>query len=219
MNGPHDMGGVMNYGPVLPELDEPPFHEAWEKRALALTVALGAARQWNLDKSRSVRESLPPLVYLSSSYYEIWIRGLEQLMLETGLVTHDELAAGKPLAPGKTVPVLRADQVAAAMARGSPTERKPAGSAQFAVGQPVRTRQINPSGHTRLPRYTRGRQGRVVAVHGAHIYPDSHASGAGENPQWLYTVEFDARELWGQDTTASTVCVDCWEPYLESVDI
>ena len=83
------------------------------------------------------------------------------------------------------------------------------------MGDAVMARQINPATHTRLPRYVRGRQGSIVSLHGTHVYPDTHARGEGESPCWLYTVRFDARELWGADTTASSVFVDCWEPYLE----
>jgi nitrile hydratase subunit beta len=216
MNGPHDVGGMHGFGPVHPEADEPPFHAAWERRAFALTLAMGATGSWNLDTSRSARESLPPVQYLSSSYFEIWLAGLLELMMRSGLVSAEEVAAGRSLEPAAAVPrVLFAANVEATLARGSPTERPVATSPRFSVGDRVRTRMINPATHTRLPRYVRGRPGKVLSVHGAHVYPDSHALGEGEQPQWLYTLRFDAHDLWGEDTTASSVCVDCWEPYLE----
>ncbi len=217
MNSLHDMGGTMGFGRVEPEVDEPPYHAEWEKRAMALTLAMGATGQWNLDMSRSARESLPPLRYLSGSYYEIWIAALHELMLERGLVTADELAAGRMLTPPLPLASrLAAAQVAGALARGAPTGRPAAGPARFAVGDAVRCRVMHPPTHTRLPRYVRGKPGTVIARHGAHVFPDAHAQGLGEQPQWLYTVRFDAHELWGDDTTADSVCVDCFEPYLNA---
>jgi len=214
MNGVHDMGGGQGFGPVVSEPDEPRFHEAWERRAFALTLAMGG--RWNLDQTRSARESLPPAQYLASSYYQIWIDGLFALMLERGLVTRGELGDGRMRAPAvRPFSVLAADRVAAAMARGAPTARPLAGEARFRIGDPVRAREIHPKTHTRLPRYCRGKRGIVVMLHGAHVFADSNARGDGEDPQWLYTVRFEGSELWGADTSAVSVHVDCWEPYLE----
>ena len=219
MNGVHDMGGLQNFGPVRPEADEPPFHADWERRALAVTLAMGASGQWNIDLSRAARESLPPAQYLASSYYEIWIAALERLMLERGLVSAAELAGGAPQ-PGAPLKVLRAGDVDAALAAGSPTERPATAPARFAVGERVRARNLNPAGHTRLPRYVRGHTGTVALVHGAHVYPDRHVSRPlppyDQTPEWLYTVVFDARTLWGDAADArQQVSVDAWEPYLE----
>lgn len=214
MNGVHDMGGGQNFGPVVAEADEPCFHAPWERRAFALTLAMGGAGLWNLDQTRSARESLPPAQYLASSYYRIWLDGLSKLMLERGLVTREELREGRMReAPVKTS-VLTPDRVAAALARGAPTAR-PTGAARFAAGDAVRTREINPPTHTRLPRYCRGKRGAIVMLHGAHVFPDANASGGGEDPQWLYTVRFGGAELWGPHTSAAAVHVDCWEPYLD----
>lgn len=219
MNGAQDLGGMHGFGPVRPEADEPAFHGGWERRAFALTLAMGATGSWTLDQSRAAREALPPATYLASSYYEIWLAALETLMLERGLVREDELADGRVRVPARPLERrLEAGQVSDALARGAPTQREPGAPARFAVGDAVLTRQIHPTGHTRLPRYARGRRGTVVAVHGAHVYPDSNGSGHGERPAWLYTVRFDAAELWGPDTSAASVCVDCWEPYLEPLD-
>lgn len=215
MNGVHDMGGMQDFGPVVPEADEPTFHHPWERRAFALTVAMGATGAWNLDQSRTARESLPPAQYLGSSYYRIWLEGLRALLLERGLVTADELADGHLREPARALPrKLTIDRLASALARGSSTQRTLAGEAQFHVGDRVRTRNVNPPTHTRLPRYCRDKPGTIVAVHGAHVFPDTHARGAGEQPQWLYTVRFAAADLWGEATTASCVHVDCWEPHL-----
>jgi nitrile hydratase subunit beta len=215
VNGAQDLGGMQGFGPVLPEADEPPFHDAWERRVFALSLAMGASGCWNLDMSRAARERLHPAQYLASGYYAIWLEGMLALMLERGLVGADEVAAGRSLRPPSPLPRrLAAGAVATSLARGAPTARPAAAPASFAVGDRIVTRLLNPATHTRLPRYARGRPGIVDAVHGAHVYPDSHALGQGEAPQWLYTVRFDARDLWGEDTTAASVCVDCWEPYL-----
>ena len=217
MNGVHDMGGMQGFGPVLPEADEPKFHDAWERRAFALTLAMGGTGAWNLDQSRAARESLPPAHYLASGYYRIWFDGLRALLLERKLVTADELADGQLREPARVLPrVLTVDRVAPALARGSSTQRAVVGAPRFHVGDRVRTRNLHPPTHTRLPRYCRGKSGAILVVHGAHVFPDANARGAGEQPQWLYTVRFAAAELWGQDTTATAVHVDCWEPYLEA---
>ncbi|MGF6265837.1 nitrile hydratase subunit beta [Paraburkholderia youngii] len=216
MNGAQDLGGMQSFGPVVPEADEPYFHADWERHVLALTIAMGATGTWNLDMSRAARESLPPAQYLSSSYYEIWFAGLCKLLINSGLATPDEIDSGVSQHPAAPVPrVLAHDQVNQALFSGSPVTRTPPHPARFAVGDEVRTRLLNPQTHTRLPRYCRGKRGRVVAVHGAHVFPDSNAVGRGDDPQWLYTVRFDAVELWGRDTTAASVCADCWEPYLD----
>ena len=215
MNGVHDMGGMHGFGPVQPERDEPWFHAEWERRAFALTLAMGATGSWTLDQSRAARESIPAATYLASSYYEIWLAALEALMRERALVREDELVDGRVRAPALALARrLEAGDVAGALALGAPTGRPPPGAARFAPGDAVRTRQMHPDGHTRLPRYVRGRRGTVVAVHGAHVYPDANGAGRGEQPTWLYTVRFDGAELWGADTSASSVSVDCWEPYL-----
>jgi nitrile hydratase beta subunit len=218
VNGPHDLGGADGFGPVVAEADEPVFHADWERRVFGLSLAAGAAGSWNLDQSRFARESIPPARYLASSYYEIWLAGLERLLVEDGMVTPDELAQGRadgPAPPGGRR--LAAGDVARAMSsrRGS-TARPAVRAAQFGPGDAVRARVIHPAGHTRLPRYVRGRTGVVEAVHGCHVFPDHHAAGLGEDPQWLYTVVFDGRELWGADTDPTVaVSVDAFEPYLE----
>ena len=217
MNGAQDLGGMQSFGPVVPEADEPYFHADWERHALALTIAMGSTGTWNIDMSRAARESLPPAQYLSSSYYEIWFAGLRKLLIETGLATADEIDSGVSQQAGVSLArVLAADQVNPMLFRGSPASRPELHPARFAVGDAVRTLTLNPPTHTRLPRYCRGKRGEIVAVHGAHVFPDSNALRRGEDPQWLYTVRFDAVELWGKDTTASSVCADCWEPYLEA---
>ena len=217
MNGVHDMGGAHGYGPVEPEPDEPVFHADWERRAFAMTIAMGATGEWNLDASRFAREDRPPADYLSRTYYEIWLGGLERLLADRGLVEPEEVEAGRPLRePRPLSRTLAAEEVPKMLGRGGPTRRDVEQPARFAVGDRVRARNIHPPTHTRLPRYVRGRVGTGVRVHGAHLSPDVHAPGGGEDPQWLSTVRCDGRELWGPDADPRTgVSVDAFEPYLE----
>jgi nitrile hydratase subunit beta len=217
VNGAQDLGGMMGFGPIAPETNEPVFHSDWERRACAVTIAAGACGLWTLDESRSVRESLPPAEYLAKTYYDVWITALEKLAVAHGMVSRAELAAGRALTPPPEAPrKATAAQIAAGIARGTAYDRQPSAPAAFAVGQRVRARMMNPSGHTRLPRYARGRVGEVAAMRGVFVFPDTNARRAGENSQWLYTVRFAARELWGPEGDArSTVTIDAFEPYLE----
>ena len=217
MNGAQDMGGLHGFGPVEPEPNEPVFHAEWERRAFAITLAMGTPGKWNIDMSRFARESLPPAEYLAKTYYEIWIAGLEKLMAERGLVTAEEIAAGHAIGAAKPVEkILSKADVAQVLYRGGPTERATTKPARFKAGDRVRAKNMHPLTHTRLPRYVRGHVGIIERVLGCHVFPDSNASGKGEDPQWLYTVRFDGRELWGADADPTVkVSVDAWEPYLE----
>jgi nitrile hydratase len=217
MNGAQDMGGQHGFGPVKPEPNEPVFHAEWEKRAFALTLAMGMPGGWNIDTSRFARESLPPAEYLAKSYYAIWLAGLEKLMAQRGLVSPDEVAAGHSIGtPRPVARTLSAADVAKVLYRGGPTERETNTAARFAAGDRVRAKNMHPLTHTRLPRYVRGHVGVIETVRGCHVFPDSNSLGAGENPQWLYTVRFDGRELWGPDGDPTVkVSVDAWEPYLD----
>ena len=218
MNGVHDMGGMQCFGPVEPERNEPVFHSDWEARVLALNRALGYARAWNIDMSRAAIENLPADVYLTRSYYEKWALRMERLLLDRGLVGADEIAAGHALRPGKPLPRrLSPADVAAALTRGS-YGREASAPARFAAGDRVRTRNIHPVTHTRLPRYARGRLGTIECVRGCHVFPDTVAIGQGENPQWLYTVRFEGRELWGEGADPNfKVSIEAFEPYLEPI--
>lgn len=218
MNGGADLGGMMGFGPVVVEENEPSFHHRWEERAFAITVAMGFTGSWNIDASRHARETLPPGEYLTSSYYRIWCRGLEKLILERELVTADELQSGRMQAPAKPVKqVLAADRVMAALEAGGPADRATDDEPEFAVGDAVIARNMHPSTHTRLPRYVHGRQGQVAGIHGCHVFPDANAHGKGEQPHWLYSVRFTAAELWGGDRpSGDCVFVDLWEPYLDA---
>jgi nitrile hydratase beta subunit len=217
MNSAHDLGGQMAFGPVLPEPGEPVFHGDWEKRVLAINVAAGAMGAWSIDEIRHARESLPPAQYLSSTYYEIWLAALDKILVEHGFLTPEELASGEPL-PQRREPkrVLKGEDVPAVLRRGFPYEREAPGPAKFAVGDRVRTAVMHPQHHTRLPRYARGKQGVIERVTGCHVFPDTGAQRQPEAAQWLYTVVFTGRELWGRDADpTSTVSIEAWESYLE----
>ena len=218
MNGVHDMGGMHGFGPVVPESNEPVFHAPWEGRVLALRRALGAWRKWNIDAGRHSIETLAPADYLRMSYYEKWLASAIKLALGAGLISQRELETGRR-DPSTSVatPPLTADKVMPAILNGGPTQRESAAKPRFAAGQAVRARCFNPTGHTRLPRYVRGRLGTIERDHGAHVFPDSNAKLQGEKPQLLYTVRFAARELWGEAANpADAVYLDLWEDYLDA---
>lgn len=217
MNSVHDMGGMHGLGPIAPERDEPLFHAPWEARVLGLTLAVGALGKWNIDAGRHARERIPGPDYLRMSYYEKWLAGLVTLMIEHGLVTPAELAGGEPaLAAPEGMSPLTPDGVAAMLRRGGPARRDTPAAVRFAAGERVRARVLNPTGHTRLPRYVRGREGSIERCYGSHVFPDSNAHFQGEAPQPLYNVRFAARELWGPDAAPrDAVHLDLWESYLE----
>jgi nitrile hydratase len=203
MNGVHDMGGMHGLGPLEIEPDEPVFHADWEARVLALNLAVAAWRRWNIDASRHARELIPGPTYLAMTYYEKWLEGLESLIRQSGLLD----------AEGATPP-LRAADVPAALARGGPASRDVPAPVRFRIGEKVRARNLNPAGHTRLPRYVRGHVGVVERDHGAHVLPDANAHFLGERPERLYGVRFTAGELWGA-AGADSVHLDLWDSYLE----
>jgi len=212
----HDMGGMHGFGPVEPEPNEPVFHASWEGRVHALQRAVGyAAELWTIDGGRASLEALPPQTYLAASYYERWFLGLEHRVVEHGLVGADELAAGHSLRPGAALKrKLTAADVPKTMTRGQ-FERPSSAVPRFKPGERVRTKNLNPPTHTRLPRYARGKEGIVEAVRGCHVFPDTAAIGAGDDPQWLYTVVFTGRELWGAEADpAIKVSIEAFEPYL-----
>lgn len=217
MNGAQDLGGQMGFGPIELEENEPNFHGKWEERAFAITLAMGATGSWTLDTSRFARESLPPAIYLGTSYYEIWTRGLEKLCLQAGLISEDELASGHKIQPPSPVKrVLQAEDVAATLAKGGPVDRPETAPAAFKVGDRIRTKVMHPEGHTRLPRYARGCEGVIEAVHGVHVFPDTNARGDGEQPTWLYGVAFKGTNVWGPDSDPKvSLRLDLWEPYLD----
>ena len=217
MNGVHDMGGMDGFGKVEPEPNEPMFHSDWEARVMAMVRAMGAAGAFNIDASRYYRETLPPAIYLASSYYKKWFLGLENLLVDKGFIAEVDIAAGRAVQPAK--PLKRGKfaiaDVERIMVRGKFDRTAPA-PAIFKPGDKVRAKNIHPTTHTRLPRYVRGHVGVIERDHGCHVFPDSAAMELGENPQWLYTVVFEGAELWGADADPTVkVSIDAFEPYLE----
>lgn len=217
MNGVHDMGGMHGMGPIRYEKNEPVFHARWEGRAFALNLAMRSWRKWNIDAGRHAIELLPAAEYLRMSYYEKWTARLVELMVMGGLVTRAEVESGRP-APGspKATPPLTAEQATSMPRAGVLASRNVPVAPRFKVGQRVRARNVHPAGHTRLPRYTRGKLGRIERDHGVYVFPDTNAHFRGEQPQHVYSVRFAARELWGEQARPrDAVYVDLWDDYLE----
>jgi len=216
MNGVHDMGGMDGFGKVEPEPNEPVFHAPWEGRVLAMQRAMGYAGAWPIDASRFAQERLAPQAYLGASYYQRWALGMERNLVERGYAETDELASGRALRSGKQLArKLTSDVVTQGITRGS-FYRQAQAPARFKPGDRVRTKNIHPPTHTRLPRYARGRLGVIELVHGCHAFPDTMAIDKGDNPQWLYTVMFEGKELWGSDADPTVkISIDAFEPYLD----
>jgi nitrile hydratase len=218
VNGVHDMGGMHGMGPIEHEKNEPVFHAAWEGRIYALTrvIRAGGGRS-NLDASRHAIEVLPPAEYLRMSYYEKWLARMLSQLVSTGIATAAEVESGQP-APGsvKATPTVTSAMVPEMITRRNSARRNVPAAPHFKVGQRVRARNINPAGHTRLPRYARGKAGLVVRDHGVFLFPDTNAHFLGEKPQHLYSVRFAARELWGEHASPrDSVHLDMWDDYLE----
>jgi nitrile hydratase beta subunit len=220
MNGVHDLGGMHGFGPVVREQNEPVFHSDWEKRAFAMVLTAMGRRVYNVDEFRRAIERMPPADYLAATYYEKWLHALESLLVEKGVVTPDELASGHAMAaaPAKTTGPRDAGGGGVESFDSSAVKLrfnksfKPA----FKVGDSVVARNLNPEHHTRLPRYARGKRGVIRYDQGVFVFPDTHAHGQGGKPQHVYTVAFEARELWGADRNErAPVYLDCWEDYLE----
>ncbi len=193
MNGIHDMGGRHGFGRVVREDDEPTFHTAWEGRVRTIASLLLVKGCFNIDSFRHAIERLEPSAYLTHGYYGRWLGGLETLVRELG----EELAVGR-------------------VAGGAQAKRETNAPPRFAGGEAVRTRNLQPSGHTRLPAYARDKRGEIGHCYGAWVFPDSNAHDRGEDPQLLYSVRFEGHELWGEAAEPGTyVQLDLFESYLE----
>jgi nitrile hydratase beta subunit len=222
MDGVHDLGGMQGFGPVEREANEPAFHAPWEAAVLAMMRAGGGRSLFNIDEFRHGIERMEPAEYLRASYYEKWLDGITRLLVEKGVVSQAELAAraeffrARPEAPATSA----VPGPLPARAKANPdwlqsAIREAPVTPRFKPGDPVLTREMHPHGHTRLPRYARGRRGVIHCLHGIHVFPDSNAHGLGEQPQPLYSVRFEARELWGDSAEPNEqVHLDCWESYL-----
>jgi nitrile hydratase beta subunit len=215
MNGIHDMGGMQDMGPVRPEKNEPVFHAAWEERVFALDMAVDGG--WSGAAERYQIESIPPADYLRMSYYEKWLTALVELMVKTGLVTRTEIESGKAIKGStKGGHVMSVAEAAALIAPAAHAGATLTATARFQAGQRVRARNMHPAGHTRLPRYTRGKLGTIDRDCGVFVFQDTRAHGLGDKPQHVYSVRFGARELWGEQASQrDSVYVDMWDDYLE----
>jgi len=234
MDGVHDLGGMHGFGPVEREADEPVFHAPWEAVVVAIRRSRAMGRFFNIDEFRHGIERMDPARYLGSSYYERWLDGLARVLIEKGVVTLEELE--ERAASFRARP----EASAAGSARGprgartpgdgdgleSPLNFVPASTVRssdarprYAPGDRVVTRSVHPSGHTRLPRYARGKPGVIHRLHGVHVFPDANAHVLGGRPQPLYSVRFDARALWGESAEPNhQVHLDLWESYLRPAD-
>jgi nitrile hydratase len=210
MNGIHDMGGMTDFGPVRPEPNEPLFHAEWEARVVGMVRNI-VDQRYNWDEFRFAIERLDPVVYLSTGYYERWLTALERFLLEKGLLRSEELHRtldGWRPKPGAPLP----DGQKPGESERSTLDRT---TSRFKPGDRVVARNIHPAGHTRLPRYVRGKRGTVIRFLGMFTFPDTNALGLGQEQQPVYAVRFDAGELWGEQAAApDAVCVDLWEDYL-----
>ena len=215
MNGIHDIGGMHGLGPVEIERNEPVFHTDWERRVFAMTLASACAVKWNVDMGRYAREQMPPAEYLATSYYEHWLFGLEKLLVDLGVVMRSELAAGR--AEGETnYAALRAPQVANYLRNRRHARLDDEVAPKFKAGERVRTHNTHPVGHTRLPRYARGRLGIIHHDHGVFVFADTNAMTRDKKPQHCYSVRFAARELWGPTASArDSVYLDLWDDHLD----
>jgi nitrile hydratase len=222
MDGIHDLGGMQGFGPVEREANEPVFHAPWEAEVLAIMRAGGSRGLYNIDEFRHGIERMDPAHYLRATYYEKWLDGITRLLVEKGVVSEAELAAraeffrARPDAPAREA--VRGPLPAGARASWDwlqSSVRDAPGASRFKPGDAVVTRHVHPHGHTRLPRYARGKRGVIHRLHGIHVYPDTNAHGQGEQPQPLYSVRFEGRELWGESAEPNEqVHLDCWESYL-----
>jgi nitrile hydratase subunit beta len=217
MDGPHDLGGAHGFGSIVVEPDEPVFHHDWERRVFGAFFSTWGIIT-NLDQVRYARERIDPARYLAASYYERWVESLEMILVESGSVTREELESaqlastdGLPSNPDPT----RVEAAMRLLLEGGSGARAIDQPARFTVGATIRTTVTHPTGHTRLPRYARGRPGTVIAVRGGFLLPDAGAAGH-EVVEHLYTVRFAGDELWGSDAEPNTtVAIDLWESYLE----
>jgi nitrile hydratase subunit beta len=216
MNGIHDMGGMQDMGAIEHAKTEPVFHQPWEGRVYAMSFAVQASRKLRLGLRPPI-ENIPPGEYLRISYYERWLISITERMVASDLLTRAEIASGRPDTESVKAALSPAEAVAA-LFKIPPTRRNEPIAARFQSGQHVRARNINPTTHTRLPRYARGKVGTIERDHGVFVFADTNVYSRGENPQHMYSVRFLARELWGnQAAPQDTVYLDMYEGYLEPV--
>ncbi len=218
MNGVHDLGGMHGFGPMVIKPNEPMFHAYWESRVFALRLACGFHRKWNADMGRYARERMPPVAFLSASYYERGLYALEQLLVGSTLINAQELQAGRAEAVTHDGPLLQPGDIPQLVRSRRQMRLDEPVRARCKVGDKVMARNINPIGHTRMPRYVRGRSGVIDRDHGVFTFADSNAMTRDKKPQHLYSVRFAAIELWGDAASPrDSVYVDLWDDHLKPV--
>lgn len=223
MNGIHDMGGMHGFGPVEPEANEPVFHHDWEGRVFAMRVVTPVPIPGG---ARNNIETMEPLHYLRSSYYEKWLHARVKGLIDSGVLTAEDLRAREAFyreRPGAPAPRREDPERVQAVLANLRAHRSPRRDVdtqpQFGLGDPVRVRNLHPPGHTRLPRYARGKHGVVARFYGFQDVQDAQPPGVAVGPQAVYVVRFAASELWGDAAEAnSAVCIDMWESYLEPLE-
>lgn len=216
MNSVHDIGGMHGFGPMVIEDNEPVFHAYWHGRVFALRMACAFHRKWNADMGRYARERMPPAEFLAATYYERGLYGLETLLVESGLVGAEELATGQATTPSKDSPTLAPGDIPKIVRSRRHQRLEDDVPPRFKVGDCVMAKNINPIGHTRLPRYARGRRGVIDRDHGVFVFADSNAMTRDKKPQHLYSVRFAASELWGHGVSAiDSAYLDLWDDHLE----
>jgi nitrile hydratase len=219
MNGVHDMGGMHGFGPVAREQTEPLFHAEWEERVFGINLLI-PERVFTVDAARHGIELMAPAEYLRAPYYARWLASAESNLIAQGVLTAEDLdARTEALRRQPNAQFPRLENPAPAWSDDEvPAEPLPVLQPRFAVGDAVVTRNQHPAGHTRLPRYARAKRGVIRHVHGPAVFPDTNAHGLGANPQVVYNVRFDARELWGAAAEPrGMVYLDLWESYLDPV--
>ena len=213
MNGIHDMGGMQGLGEIGYSENDLGFHEPWELRIFALVQAT------RLGGLRPYIESIPAAEYLRMNYYERWYTALVERIIEKGVLTQSEVDSGRAgPASAKATPVLTSSLARERLFRTPKTEQDIELTPRFRVGDRVRSRNIHPTTHTRMPRYTRGKTGLVERDRGVFNLPDSEDVSSESQPQHVYMTRFGARELWGEEaSTHDSLYIDMWEDYLEPV--
>ena len=216
MNGIHDLGGMQCFGSVSREANEPVFHAQWEGIVFAMVQVTRRTGLFNIDEFRFGIERMDPAHYLASSYYEKWLETVATNLAEKGFVSAAEVSNRMAALAGPAPSVGPARPTGTiSKADASPIELVESARGRFQVGDQVLAKTVNPTGHTRLPWYIRGKSGVIHRVQGVYTYPDTNALGLGKHPQTVYSVSFDGRKLWGDSAEANQVLyIDLWESYL-----
>jgi nitrile hydratase subunit beta len=220
VDGIADMGGTQGWGPTHPpRVDEPVFGEAWEGRAFALALLSNRLAGWNVDAFRHALERLSPAAYLGDGYFGRWLNAAELVLTDSAVLAPEAVQArarnlrGQHVAEPPPSQPVRPDYQPTAEGSLRVVDAAPA----FAVGERVRVKNMSRTGHSRLPRYVRGHAGVVGFIQPPSVLPDTNAHFEGENPQYVYTIQFHSDELWGAEAELFTLTIEMFESYLEKI--